>query len=155
MKYIYILLTIVFMGCSGGLEPPKTSFLSGTITYVNGESGWFGADSVKDVRVIAFKNFPPADFIGEVLSGEAYFTESLPIFVDSSSFSIEINDAPIDLLYISVVLNYGSLFEWMPIGVYTRSGNNSEHSNLLIESDKIYNIEIDVDFNNLPPNPIE
>ncbi len=159
IKYACILiLLILFSSCDGGLEPlskDKRSYLNIGIKYINGKNNWPPKDSVIAIRAVAFKKFPDSSIIIDVLQGNAYFTfESLPLFVDSASTTFEILDAPVKLYYIAIVQQYDSLItSQRVIGVYSKSGNKNEFSDLYIEQGKNYNILIEVDFDNLPPMP--
>lgn len=151
--FVPILLFLLW-NCDSGLkpEPDKTSFLRGKITFVDSYNNWLAADSIKDLRVVAFKNFPPSNVLEEVLTGRAYFTmESIPTFVDSANFYIEIKDAPVTLNYIAVAQQYGGLMDWRVVGLYSKIKDSA--ATLNIEQGKTYNIEIKVDFKNLPPQP--
>lgn len=160
MKYIKIiaLLVILLTSCDGGLAPvPATekSTLSGTIRFINGIGNWPPQDSVFAIRAAAFKEIPDSNIILSILSGNAYFTgESLPMFTDSVNFNFDISEAPVNLKYIVAVWQYTSdIMSQRVIGVYTLSGDKTQNSELLIEKGKSYNINIDVDFDDLPPMP--
>ncbi len=152
MKYIYILIiSLILTSCDGGLEPMPKSTIRGVVLYQN---EWLPDSTIKDIRVVAFKNFPPNDIITEVLSGEAVFSEPLtPFFTDSASFIIEIPDAPVMYNYIAVARQYGSLFEWDAIGVYTDDYIDFTPKSLFIQKHSTETINIKVDFNNYPPQP--
>jgi hypothetical protein len=160
-KYIFSFLVIILLAssCQEGLEPPPPegrSFIEGNITFVGGSENWPSEDSVYAVRVVAFKNYPPQDIMTELLTGNAYFTlESLPFFVESATFSIEITETPVVFEYIAVALQYtNELTSQLAIGVYTLSGNKAEPSPIeLNKGEIINNIDIEVDFNDLPPQP--
>lgn len=150
-KYIiaFAMFTL-FAGCSAGLEPLGNK-LTGKVIY-RGE--WMPADSIKDLRVVAFKNYPPGDIINEVITGQAIFSESLlPYFADSAYFSIEIPETPVTYKYIAVARQYGSLFEWVAMGVYTNDYQTFEPLPVTISSGEVENINIIVDFANTPPQP--
>ena len=156
---LFVVLIIYFYGCNEGLAPPepnsKTS-ISGKITYKGGIDNWPPVDSVYGIRVVAFKNYPPQDIINEIISGNAYFTEeSLAFYTDSSSFYIEINDPPVELQYIVVAWQYDSLItSQKAAGVYTLTGDVNNPSKLNVQKGNAYkNIDINVDFKNLPPQP--
>jgi hypothetical protein len=152
--YIPLLTLLLLTNCDSGLrpEPDKTSYLKGVVKFVDSYDNWLAADSIKDLRVVAFKNFPPANVLEEVLSGRAYFTmESLPTFVDSANFSIEIKDAPVTLNYIAVAQQFGGLMDWRVVGLYTLIKDSA--ATLKIEQGKTYNIQMNVDFKNLPKQP--
>ncbi|HPD33705.1 MAG TPA: hypothetical protein P5545_02950 [Bacteroidota bacterium] len=148
-------ILILLQSCNEGLSPQfeQKTVLQGKIVYTSGISSWPAKDSLKDLRVVAFKNFPPQNIVQEILSGSAYYTqESLPFYTDTTNFSIEIPDAPVLLKYIAVAQQYGGLMEWRVIGVY-KAQNSDTASNLYINKSETKNITIYVDFNNLPPQP--
>ena len=159
MRILFVIFTVMFIAaCDGGLAPrpeSEKSFLNGTIRFVKGIENWPPQDSVFGIRAAAFKEMPDSNIIQAILSGNAYFTgESLPMFTDSVNFSFEISDAPVKLVYIVAVWqNTTDILSQRVIGVYTISGNKSEHSELNIEKGDSYNINIDVDFDDLPPMP--
>ncbi len=157
MKKLYYLLFIIIatlVSCDGGLEPPaqvSKSYLKGTIYF---KSSWPQIDSLKDLRVVAFKSYPPKDILTEVVSGNAIFTqETLPFNVDSSNFSIEFSQTPLEFKYIAVAWQFGGLLDWKAIGVYSLDNNPNNPSPIKIETGKTYNISINADFINLPPQP--
>ena len=158
VKLLYI--TLIFtsiISCNEGLSPPilvPKSYISGKITYKDGLINWPPNDSVKAIRVVAFKNYPPKDIVNEIIQGNAFFTDTLPLYVDSSSYLIEIKTLPVELPYIVAVQNYGTIMEWRAIGVYTLTGDNTKPTKLSVAAGMIYNkIDITVDFKNLPPQP--
>ena len=157
--YVLFLLSIFLLACDQGLAPPPTqpnSFLSGLIQYVNGKNKWPPKDSVIDIRAVAFKNYPPADILNAVTKGDAFYSASLPLFVDTASFSIEIPEPPLTINYLVVAQQYGSLMEWRVIGVWTLSGDNTKPSSVQVEPGKTYDgLNIFVDFDNLPPQPFD
>ncbi len=155
-RYFWLLILVIIVGaCDGGLKPIEKSKITGTITYVNGKEGWPPADSIKDLRVVAFKKYPPGDILSEIEKKNVLFSNNtLPYFVDSSSYVLELDDAPQTYEYIVVAQNYGSLLEWRAIGVYTLSGDKSKPSPVSVGIEKTKrNINIEVDFKNLPPQP--
>ena len=159
IKIIITLLTVfLILSCESGLSPvggDQRSYLEVKLNYVKGVSNWPPQDSVFGIRIAAFKKMPDSNIIADIIAGNAYFTiESQPMYVDSSSYTFEIKDAPQQLLYIAAVQQYDSLiFSQRVIGVYSVSGNKKEHSPLLVEKGKKYKINIDIDFKDLPPMP--
>jgi hypothetical protein len=158
IKYIRIKLILIALlilaSCDSGLkpQPENTSYVYGKIKYVNSTDNWPPIDSLKDLRVVAFKHFPPDNLIQEVLSGQAYYTNStLPFFVDSTNFVLEIKDAPVELKYIAVAQQFGGIIDWLVVGIY--SDNNDSAKHLFVEKGKVYHIQINVDFKNLPKQP--
>ncbi len=152
-----IIALITLAACDGGLEPYKTeelSYIRGRIYYKNGREGWPPKDSVIEVRVVAFKNFASDSIYKDIISGNAIYTNSsTAMFVDSADFEIEVKEAPLTFNYIVVAQRYGSLFDWRAIGVYTVTGDVYKPSKLDVEKGKSYFITMNVDFNNLPPQP--
>ncbi len=153
LRAIIILIAFLAFACDGGLsprDPDAKSFLKGKIVFLN----HLPTDSVKAIRAAAFKKIPDSSIINDVLAGNAYFNfESLSLGQDTVDFSFEIVDAPVKLFYIAAVMQYDtSLFSQRVVGVYTESGDKNKHSSLTIERGRTYNIKIEVDYNNLPPN---
>ncbi len=153
---------LLFPACDGGLEAPKDSRtgLAGTVRYLGGAEAWPPADSIFDVRVVAFQNYPPENILVELLGGTAFFTpDSLPYFAQESEFLIELNDPlPERIEYLVVALQNGpsATSDWLAVGVYTESGDHSEPSALRIQPGTIIdNLVINVDFANLPPQPFQ
>ncbi len=156
---IFVLTLFIISSCDEGLAPPppvKKASISGTITYISGKDKWPPKDSVLDIRVVAFKNEPPKDILGEVTSGNAFFTGSLPSFTDTSSYFLEFIEPPLTIKYLVAAQQYGSIFDWRVIGVWTLNGDNTKPSSINIEPGKNYkNINIKVDFEHLPPQPFD
>lgn len=153
----FAVLALVATACDGGLKPPDEepvgkTYLSGKIYYKNGAESWPPKDSVVAVRVVAFKKFPTENIIDEL--DQAYFEfDSEPLFVDSSEFSIEIPDAPVELEYVAVAQQYGALVDQRVIGVYSEIGDGKTHSKIAIQAGVDNKINIYVDFDDLPPSP--
>lgn len=158
---IYTLLIFILYSCDMGLapkEPSKKSYISGEISYKGGKDKWPPADSVIEIRLVAFKNFPLSDsssILRELSDGNAYFTlDTLPRFVEKSNYSLEITDPPVLLKYIAVAQRYGNLFQWRVIGVYSEAGDSLKPLSVMVNpGDSLININIEVDFQNLPPQP--
>ena len=148
------MIAFLLFACDGGLaprDPEAKSFLNGKIIFLNKST----PDSIVAIRAAAFKKIPDSSIINDVLSGNAYFNfESLPLDKDTVEFSFEVVDAPVKLHYIAAVMQYDtSLFSQKVVGVYTETGDKNKYSSLTIERGRTYNIQIEVDFKNLPPNP--
>lgn len=156
MKYYLLLIFIfLFISCDGGLEPPPQSFLKGKVTFVGGVDSWPSQDSVNTMRIVAFLKAEPTNIVEEVLNNRVYFLE-IPSFVDEYYFELLIPNPPQDLNYIAVAWQFSdSFFDQLAAGVYTESGDNTKPSSVQIEFGKDSEIEIFVDFNNLPPQPFE
>ena len=153
----YILLSALIFSCQEGLEVPEyipESYIRGTITYKGGADTW--PDSVVAIRVGAFKNDKPESFQDEVLSGNVYVDfNSLPLRVDTTSWEIKIDDPPVELKYIVVALQSSNdIFKQQVVGVYSITGDKTSPSWIKVEvGESVNNINIEVDFDNLPPQP--
>jgi hypothetical protein len=161
--YISLLLPAVLglTSCDGGLMPIPVagkSYITGKITYKGGASAWPVKDSVLGIRVAAFQDYPPSDILTEFQNGTAYFSSiSLPFFADTTTYWLEIPHAPVNLKYIAVAQQYdSSLFSQRAIGVYTTNGDVNTPSQINVGyGTTIRNINITVDFKNLPPQPFK
>lgn len=157
MKYIFLLL-IILISCQEGLEPKliPSSFIGGVITFKGGISSW--PDSVTALRVVAFKNDNPEVFFEEIAQGNAYvdFT-SLPIRVESIEWFLNIPDPPVEIKYIAVALQPTSdILNQIVVGVYTISGDKTQPSWVKVDNgDTFNNLNIEVDFDDLPPQPFD
>lgn len=153
-------------GCDTGLAPiNEPSGFSGVIRFKN----WPPADSVRDLRIVAFETYPrdSAGILLTLLSGRAavYPADlsskgSLPKFVDSTPYEFNtkngINLKVQQYNYIVVAQLYGSnsFTDWRPAGVYTTEPNTFNPSPVRVLLHKITpNIDIEVDFHNPPPKP--
>lgn len=159
-----ILLLLLLVSCDGGLDPltarqqaESKPAISGLITYRGGEAAWPPADSIKDIRVVAFTRYPPPDIIAEVLGQKAFFTVTMPVAVDSSSYKIELpSPPPPAIAAIVVAQQYGDDItqDWRVIGIYSVTGDNTQPSALDLTTQTVWkNINITVDFSDLPPQP--
>src|SRR5512141_100124 len=125
-----------YSGCDKGLEPPTgESGFSGVIRFKN----WPSADSVREIRLVAFEEYP-SDSSGILLTllsgrGALYPPDlsakgSLPKFVDSVAYTFNTKNG-INLqvqlyAYVVVAQQYGpNVFtDWRPAGVYTTRPNS-------------------------------
>lgn len=152
---LIIIIAVAFCSCDKGLEPQESKLpavLIGKVKFIN---EWPKADSVFGIRAGAFKTPPTGDLIQEVLDGKALFKlESLGYGVDSADFEFIIKDLPIELKYIVIAWQYQKdiSFERV-IGVYTTANNKSIPGTLNLSSGDTAKIEIEVDWNDFPPQP--
>lgn len=161
-KYL-ILLYVILIGiysCDHGLKPTEPNEeqkagISGTIFYTN----WPSADSLIDLRLVVFKVYPPENILEELSAGRAFVyppigENNLPFFVDSTFFIMELSHGYYE--YAMVAQQYGSnLFsDWLAAGQYdTLLSDEMPTAITVTEGELLENINIDVDFKNLPPQP--
>lgn len=146
---ILILLSIfAFAGCETGLEPPPPPPPFGTIEgVIHYEGTWPPADSLYDLRFVAFKETPSGmdDFFD---LSNMIFSQQLEYYVERDTFLIEDVQNAI-FRYNVVAQQYGprNLVDWRPVGVY------EENFGVFAVEGDTAQIVIQVDFNNLPPFP--
>ena len=125
---VFLLFAFLILTCDQGLSPeqedPEISGVSGTVYFIN----WPPPnspppDSVFDIRLILFPDFPPANFRDEIESERAIlfpslFQPKLVLPLDSLNFQITLAPGTYD--YFAVAHQFGSnLFEdWQVIGHY-------------------------------------
>ncbi len=152
-------LLIFLSGCNHGLAPlPVQPGFGGTIKFV---STWPPQDSVYDIRVVAFYDYPPTNIIGEVESGSARVYPAIsanpwPLFVNSLAYSFSL-DSSSTFQYVAVALRYGAniFADWKVVGAYGYSHGVGEPKTVVIPPNTIINnIDIEVDFKNIPPTPL-
>lgn len=151
-------LLLGLYGCTGGLDPamvPVEGKIAGTVWF---RGPWPPADSVLDLRVVAFQVYPPTNVLEEVLSGRALFSERLlaALSVESAPYELVVPQPPVVFRYIVVAQQYGpDIFRhWRVVGVYTRDTVSYRPDSLLVEPGGVYpNVDIQVNFERLPPQP--
>ncbi len=159
-KKIFILSTLFFfLSCDHGLKPPETETspayeepgFGGTVYF---KGTW--PDTIYDLRVVAFRKYPPQDIINEVIQGKAKFSETLPNKVDSAKYQVLADTGKWE--YVVVALQYGSniFSDWKAIGVYDTTPEDTIPTPIYIPYGKfLRNININCDFNNPPPQPFK
>ena len=149
-------------GCDQGVTPgspaeiPTEGAIAGLITYRN----WPPADSLFDLRIVAFREFPPGDVVGAVLGGKAIVypglgdTALVPFFVDSLRFRFSLPTG--EYKYLAVVHQFGSniFSDWRAVGQYDTDADPLVPTPVVIPpGDTLRGILIPVDFLNRPPPP--
>jgi hypothetical protein len=153
---------LTLSGCDQGLAPPLETKISGVVVFRGGQSAWPAQDSLVDLRVVFFQDYPPSNLIGDVLGGKAIFTSSLlntsaPGGYDSARFEIIVPDpVPAQFRYVAVAQQFGSniFSDWRAVGVFAPFDRRDTPTAIpLSTGSQIENIRIVVDFNDLPPQP--
>ncbi len=160
-----VALHLLFLssGCDTGLSPlNEPSGFRGVIRFKN----WPPADSVRELRIVAFESFPSdsAGIIATLLSGRAAvyppLDKRLPRFVDSLEYEFTtkqgLNLQLKNYEYVIVALQYGPnvLTDWRPAAVYATMLGAFDPAPVRVLLHRIApNINIQVDFRNLPPRP--
>ncbi len=154
-----ILILISFFACDHGLAPPtgdqaNISGISGIITYEN-----WPADSLYDLRLTIFKNYPPEDILTEVIYGRATVypglsSPGLETYVNRTEFIVELSPGIYE--YVAVAQQYGENVgtDWRAVGQYDTLTADDLPTVITVNADQLLeNINIHVDFDNLPPQP--
>ncbi len=153
---------IVFSSCDEGLSPSGEkgkTIVRWTINYIGGEESW--RDSVyKEIRAVAFKIVPDSNtnIVQEILEEKAYISnDSLPAYVGNTVYEMEIPETPLELRYLAVVKRYGENFfaDWRVIGIYAEDKEQTKPKSLIVTEGRTYDIEINVNLHDLPPQPFE
>jgi hypothetical protein len=160
--WLFLFFGLILSGCNRGLAPVQSSSTArpgfgGTVRFV---SAWPPPDSVQDIRVVAFYNYPPTSIYNDVLTGKAKVYPALGTsgpskFVDSLSYQFTF-DSPATFQYVVVAMQYGSnvLQDWKVVGAYGYSHGAGSPKPVTVPADSFVNgINIDVDFQNTPPTP--
>jgi hypothetical protein len=155
---VLFVLSVTLIRCDHGIAPPTeeqadTGVITGTITYQN----WPDLATVKNLKIVVFKSFPPGDILEEVVSGSATvyppeLNNSLPKGVDSTTYMFELDAGIYD--YVVVAQQYGGLYDWRAVGQYDITPQDSLPSAIRIYPNTTLNeINIRVDFDHLPIQP--
>ncbi|MFN3269371.1 MAG: hypothetical protein ACK42G_02165 [Candidatus Kapaibacteriota bacterium] len=159
MKRLLLLLTFLLISCQEGLDPTvqETSFVKGKLIVVSGRNSWPPIDSAIELRVVGFRDFPPKDLLNEIVSGNAFISDTLPRFLDTISYNLKIEKPPVEINYLVAALRYGTIFQWKVIGVYSdeMTYERAPKKIFVTKGKTIDNVNILIDFHNLPKQPFE
>lgn len=156
-----VLLALAGVTCDDGLGPPLPAAttpgaLTGVVRFLN----WDSAGTVVDMRVVAFRVFPPQDVITEVLQGRAVVHPPVggPALVTGTPDSVAVLFAlPPGLYpYVVVAQQFGPSVstDWRPVGQYDLDADPSAPSPVTIAAGETTRaVNITVDFTRLPPPP--
>jgi len=157
-------------GCDTGLGPPDApSGFSGVIHFKH----WPPADSVQELRVIAFPEYPSdsASILLDILYGYAIVypqigqhnlledTTQQVLFADSIHYSFTTAGTTLKVgvySYVALAWRYGSnvFADWRPAGVYTMGPGPFDPASVRVLLHKnVTGIDIVADFANPPPRP--
>lgn len=161
--YFAIIAFSVFAGCGKGIEPEpekpqeeKPGF-GGTITF---SGAW--PDSAKETYMVVFKD--PLNSLGDFsVFNLRFVSREIPHGITSFQYSsIDSPLVPImpgDYSYLAVAhskiqpVNFDRI-NWFVSGIYYANGDSSQPGILAVpEYSFLNNININCDFNNLPPQP--
>lgn len=152
-----IILALLIISCEGGLSPSDASIDPGFGGSVHVISKWPPADSLKDLRVIAFRKYPPTSILDDVMNGNAVFTDTtLALNTILIDYKIQKSDLSGTFKYIVVVQQFGlNIFaDWRVVGVYSKTNDKTKPDEITVPQNAfLSHVDIEVDFYNLPPQP--
>ena len=156
-------LLFFILSCDHGIKPPdlpvQKTAISGTIFYTN----WPVADSLQNLKLVIFKTFPDTsnsnNIVAEFLSGNALaypenLNDPLPFFEDSTQFEVELNAGVYNYIAVAQLFGEDIFNDWRAVGQFDLTPADSLPSSLTVVQDSVIkNINIYVDFKNLPIQP--
>ncbi len=151
------ILCVLAVGCDKGLSPiTEVTGISGTISFEN----WPPPDSLLDLRIVAFRQFPPQNIVTDILSQQAI---TYPALGDSTriprniqNFDFQFTLPPDTFRYVVVAQQYGPniLTDWLAAGQYVINPADSLPSTVIIKQGRLLkDVNINVDFHHLPIQP--
>ena len=155
-----MLSIVIILACDQGMSPeteePEITGVSGTIKFINWPpTNSPPPDSVFDIRLILFPNFPPADFADEIISGRAIVFPGLTdprLSLPLDSLIYQIPLLPGTYEYFAVAHQYGSnLFnDWQVIGHYDTTPQDTLPTPLqVVEGQMLSDINILANFDSI------
>ena len=153
-----LLAFLLLVACDKGLAPrdpgDAVTSLEGVVFFTN----WPAPDSLKDLRLVAFRQFPPQNIIAEVLQMEAFAYPSigdsgLTFYQDRLEFQFEVPSGVYG--YLVVAQQYGDniLNDWRAVGQYDIDSDSLPSPIEVFEGQVTKDVFIYVDFDNPPIQP--
>lgn len=149
---------ILLLHCDHGLSPSRTPAITGVQGVITYEDNWPPPDSLKQLRLIAFKKFPPQNIIVEVLTGEAIVyppidSSSLRYYVDREEYFLKLPPDTFEYLVVAQQFGDDIFDDWRAVGQYDTDEDSLPTPIILKKDTLLQNINIHVDFENLPIQP--
>lgn len=165
ISFFLITLLCLIVSCDHGLEPPaETTRLTGFSGQILYRGTW--PPNVQLNKLIASKVYRRFRDINEIVSLVMYtdsikiypvgLLSSLPVNVDTTQYQFELPAG--EYLYIAVVQAHDDIANpqnWKIVGVYSDNVDRSPKSLVITENHMHKDIDIEVDFDNLPPQPFD
>jgi hypothetical protein len=150
-------------GCNEEIGPVNgASGFSGVMRFTH----WPPADSVRDLRLVAFDSFPTdsAQILITLLAGGGAVYPPIgtrfPLFIDSLVYAFTTTSGTNlqvkNYGYVIVAQQYGPniLTDWQPAGVFSTGPGPFDPAPLRVLLHHVTpGININIDFHNLPPKP--
>ena len=153
----------LYAGCEKGLQPgdsviyrvtppPGDSIgvIAGTVSFTGTRPS---ADSLRDLRVVAFtRKYPTDSIVFALFTGAAYYTATtLPDSLPAATYAITVPRRT--YAYIAVAQQFGpSLYtDWRAVGVYAPTGDATQPGAVTVRGGDTVHADIAVDWDHLPP----
>jgi hypothetical protein len=162
VKNNYVIVVLILFGWIGcaehGLspEPPPPYGVAGVVTFAN----WPPVDSVRNLALVLFRNYPSGNLIDIVLDPQKarFFLGFAPYRADSVAFQFTISPSPPGWYeYVAVAQQYGPSLQqdWRIAGLYSspEDTGRSALSLFVPGNDIVRGVNIRVDFDDPPPQP--
>ena len=163
VRHLLLLVLVALAACDEGLGPPASppvppGVLAGTVRFFH----WDSAGPTLDIRLVAFRVFPPGDIIAEVLQGRAVVHPPVggpPLVTGTPDSADVLLTLPAgEYPYVVVAQQFGPVMttDWRAVGQYDLDSNLTSPSPVLIlPGDTTRGIDIIVDFTRIPPPPAQ
>lgn len=157
-----IFIFTVFFNCDHGLSPSDAEIVTGIRGVITYADNWPPPDSLKELRLVAFQDFPPGNIFAEIVSGRAIAFPSDPDENASLDFNVHRQEYFMEMpvgtyKYIVVAHRFGSnrfsQDSWRAVGQYDTDSDSLPTQVTLEENTILLNININVDFKHLPIQP--
>lgn len=170
LLFVIVSTLLLVSGCDRGLGPiSEDTGFNGVITFRN----WPPPEQVEELRLVAFTEYPAdsSGILAALLQGRAVIyppvtvgvAAALEILGNKSADTVNyaFTKEGTTLLegtynYVVVAWRYGPNYfaDWRPAGVYTESPGTFEPAPVVVRERRMRkDVNITVDFNNLPPKP--
>lgn len=140
-------LFLALAACDHGLAPPDEPQFGAVDVRVSYEGPWPPADSLFDLRFVAFR-FVPQDTADFFRLTELVFSDRLQYNVDSERVFVD-ELAAGTFPYSGIAQRFSAnILDWRPVGLYEEDGGL-----FTVAAAETTRIEIRVNFLDLPPFP--
>lgn len=144
---LLLLLAVALSACDHGLAPPDAPRVGALDVRVTYQGPWPPADSLHDLRFVAFR-FVPQDTADFFRLTELLFSDRLQYHVETERVFIgEIASGVFP--YSGIAQRFSpNIIDWRPVGLYEDDGGV-----FTVAPGETTRIDVHVDFLDLPPFP--
>jgi len=154
--FVFYLIGILST-CDHGIGPKESlQGFSGTIYFEN----WPEQSSLVDLRLIAFRNFPPGNIFNEITQGKAEVypplgsPDNLPFYADSTTYTMPLDTGVYEYIVVAQQFGPNITTDWFAVGQYDTTLYDTIPTAVeIFQSSILSDINIFVDFDSLPGQP--